>query len=158
MVWFMGDGMHSERNLRGLLVNVGRLVCHCLTVAYLRLAMPVRILLGICLVGIFVAGCATGGSATHSSSVLLSWPASPTPNVTYHVFRCGNASPATAAANCVQSSPGNFTGIASVGMNVLSFTDSQVSSGQTYYYAVTAVDSNSVESALSGVSNAVSVP
>jgi hypothetical protein len=150
--------MHAEHNFRSSLVGAGRFSWRGPHAVYVRPVNPGHVVLTLLFFVLLAAGCGTKASAPSTRSVQLSWPASPTLNVTYKVYRCGNASPSTAAANCVQSSPGNFTTIASVGLNVLTFTDSKVSSGQTYFYAATAVDSNSVESVLSAVSNAVSVP
>jgi len=150
--------MHAERNFRSSLVGTGRFSWRWPSAAYVKPVNPGYIALTMLFLALFSAGCGTKASAPSNRSIQLSWPASPTLNVTYKVYRCGNANPSTAAANCVQGSPGNFTSIASVGLNVVTFTDSKISSGQTYYYAATAVDSNSVESVLSAVSNAVSVP
>lgn len=91
-------------------------------------------------------------SGTGTSNVLLSWIASTTPNVAYNVYRCS-----TSAAACVQSAPGNFAKIAN-SINSLTYTDSGVTSGQTYYYALTAVDSGNVESALSTVTSGATIP
>src|SRR5215831_13716741 len=150
--------MQSERSLCGPLVGTSRFSCRWPVMTCLRRAIRLRAILTF-LLAVFSAGCGNKTSAPSGGpSVQLTWPASATVNVTYKVYRCSNANPATAAANCVQSSPANFTAIANVALNVVTFTDSKVSSGQTYYYAATAVDSNSTESALSAVSNAVSVP
>lgn len=91
-------------------------------------------------------------SGTGTPNVLLTWTASTTPNVTYNVHRCS-----TSAAACAQNQPSNFVEIAS-SIGNLSYIDSAVSSGQIYYYALTAVDTSGVESLLSTVSNATSVP
>jgi hypothetical protein len=87
-------------------------------------------------------------SGTGTSNVLLSWNASTTPNVTYNVYRCS-----TSASACVQSSPGNFAQIES-GATALSLTDISVSSGQIYYYAITAVDTSNNEGVFSTVVSA----
>ena len=91
-------------------------------------------------------------SGTGTSNVVLAWNASTTPSVTYNVYRC-----ATSASACVQAQPANFVRIAT-GVGSLTYTDAAVSSGQTYYYALTAVDTNSVESSLSTVSSATAIP
>jgi len=59
-------------------------------------------------------------SGTGSPDVLLSWGASTTPSVTYNVYRCS-----TSASACVQSSPSNFTRIAT-GISGLTYTDLSV--------------------------------
>jgi hypothetical protein len=69
--------------------------------------------------------------------------------VTYSVYRCS-----TSATACVQTSPANFARIAT-GVTVLTYADASVASGQTYYYAVTAVDSSNTESTFSSVVSAV---
>ena len=91
-------------------------------------------------------------SGTGESNVQLSWVASTTPNVTYNVYRCS-----TSATACVQSLSGNFARIAN-SIGTLAYIDSGVNSGQTYYYALTAVDSSNVESVLSTVSNGAVIP
>jgi fibronectin type 3 domain-containing protein len=96
------------------------------------------------------AGSAVSG--TGASNVRLAWAASTTPGVTYDVYRCSISAPA-----CVSNQPGNFSQIAK-GVTGLSYTDSTVSSGQTYYYAVTAVDTSNTESGLSAVSMAAAIP
>jgi len=91
-------------------------------------------------------------SGSGASNVALSWSASTTPNVTYKVYRCSISS-----AACVQGQPGNFTNIAG-SVASLTYTDAAVSSGQTYYYALTAVDGTGVESVLSTVTNPAAIP
>ena len=91
-------------------------------------------------------------SGAGESNVQLSWIASTTPNVTYNVYRCS-----TSATACVQSQPDNFAIIAN-SIGTLAYTDSGLTSGQTYYYALTAVDSGNVESVLSTVSNGAVIP
>ncbi|PYX99117.1 MAG: hypothetical protein DMG63_09935 [Acidobacteria bacterium] len=86
------------------------------------------------------------------ANVTLAWNASTTPSVTYNVYRCG-----TSATACVQAQPANFTRIAA-GISGLTYPDATVSSGQTYYYALTAVDTSGTESTLSTVSSGVAVP
>jgi hypothetical protein len=90
-------------------------------------------------------------SGTGTSNVLLTWTASTSPNVTYNVYRC-----TISAAACVNSSPANFTQIAS-GNTTMTYADFSVASGQTYYYALTAVDVNNVEGVLSNVTT-VAIP
>ena len=91
-------------------------------------------------------------SGTGASNVGLVWAASTTPSVTYNVYRCS-----ISATACVPSQPANFSQIAK-GIAGLSYTDSSVSSGQTYYYALTAVDTSNAESVLSAVSPAAAIP
>ena len=91
-------------------------------------------------------------SGTGDANVGVGWSASTTPSVTYNVYRCS-----TSAAACVQTQPGNFSQIAT-GVGGLAYTDSTVSSGQTYYYALTAVDTTGAESVLSTVSNGATIP
>jgi fibronectin type 3 domain-containing protein len=91
-------------------------------------------------------------SGVGASNVALAWTASTTPGVTYSVYRCS-----TSATACVQTQPANFTRIAN-GVSVLSYADASVTSGQTYYYALTAIDGSGAESMLSGVSAAATIP
>jgi hypothetical protein len=85
---------------------------------------------------------------TGAANVLISWNASTTPNVTYNVYRCTISSTA-----CVQSSPENFSQIGSA-VSALAYTDGSISSGQTYYYAITAVSTSGVEGVFSTVVSA----
>jgi len=87
-----------------------------------------------------VAG--TGVSNT-SHSVSLSWTASSTSGVVgYHVYRS-------------TTSGSSYTRINSSALTALKYTDGAVTSGATYYYVVTAVDSSGSESAKSGQVTAV---
>jgi hypothetical protein len=87
-------------------------------------------------------------SGTGTPNVAISWAASTTPNVTYKVYRCN-----ISASACVQTSPSNFTLISS-GITGLTYSDISVASGQTYYYALTAVDSSNNESVFSDIASA----
>jgi len=79
--------------------------------------------------------CVTGTG--QPSSVLLTWLASPSPNVAGHnVYRGTN-------------SGGPLTKLNSSLVAPTEFTDPTVEAGQTYYYAVTAVDTSGLESAYS---------
>jgi fibronectin type 3 domain-containing protein len=71
-------------------------------------------------------------SGTGARNVLLTWGASTTSGVTYNVYRC--------SGTCA-SYPTGFSQIAT-GINVLTYTDadSALTLGQTYVYAVTAVN------------------
>jgi trimeric autotransporter adhesin len=91
-------------------------------------------------------------SGTGTPNVLLNWSADATPGVTYDVYRC-----AISATACIQSQPSNFAKVAS-NIGTLSFTDSTVSAGQIYYYALTAVDSSGMESSLSAVTSPGMIP
>ena len=72
--------------------------------------------------------------ATHSAT--LTWTASTSVVVGYNVYRGS-------------TSGGPYTKLNSSLDASTTFTDSSVLSGQTYYFVVTAVDSNNVESAYS---------
>jgi fibronectin type 3 domain-containing protein len=73
-------------------------------------------------------------------SVALNWQPSPSQVTGYFVYR---------GASATSTSKLFVTAIAAT-----AYTDSSVSDGQTYYYSVTSVDSNNVESA---PSNQISV-
>jgi centrosomal CEP192-like protein/HYDIN/CFA65/VesB family protein/ASPM-SPD-2-Hydin domain-containing protein/uncharacterized protein DUF1573 len=91
-----------------------------------------------------VALSGTGQAAT-AHSVQLSWDASPTAGVSgYNVFRAG-------VSDGYGTTPLNPAPI-----STLSFTDTTVASGQTYFYVVTAVDAGEASSDSNEVS--VSVP
>lgn len=81
--------------------------------------------------------CVTGSG----HSVDLNWVASTTPSVSYKVYR-GTIS------------GGPYTFLSSAGTTT-SFTDSNVQSGITYYYVVTALDSSNNESVYSNQTQAV---
>jgi len=91
------------------------------------------------LIVIFALVAAAVGQSGHS--VTLNWTASPTPSVTYNVYR------ATAAA-------GPFSQINPSPVNAVSFLDSAVTAGTTYYYYVRAFD-GTTESSNSNQVNAV---
>lgn len=71
-------------------------------------------------------GCRT--DTYHPHAVTLTWVASTTPNVTYIVSRSETA--------------GGPYSVIKTGVGILSFFDSNVVAGRTYYYVVTAVDSS----------------
>ncbi len=82
------------------------------------------------------------GTQPAQHSVLLSWTASTSPNITgYNIYRGG-------------TSGGPYSKIFSMDPN-LTYSDSTVANGSTYYYVTTAVDSNSLESAYSNQAQAV---
>jgi fibronectin type 3 domain-containing protein len=74
-------------------------------------------------------------------SVALTWVASTTPNVSYKIYRGA-------------ASGGPFTFLSSAGTTT-NFNDTNVQSGITYYYVVTAVDSSGNESVYSNQAQAV---
>lgn len=79
------------------------------------------------------------GSTTGTHSVDLHWTASSSSTVVgYHVYRGGNAG-------------GPFSKLSAAVDATTSYKDSTVSSGNTYFYVVTSVDSHNVESAFSSV-------
>jgi hypothetical protein len=82
----------------------------------------------------------TGVVVTHSAT--LSWTASTSVVVGYNAYRSS-------------ISGGPYTKLNSAPDASTTFTDSSVVSGQTYYYVVTAVDSNNVESVYSNQATAV---
>jgi hypothetical protein len=103
-----------------------------LNVASSSLSAPVQLSL---------AGSSTTNSTTSSAppsahSVTLSWVASTSQVAGYHIYR-GDAS------------GGPYSRIDASLVNSLSFSDSSVLAGARYFYVVTAVESNSAESAYS---------
>ena len=68
-------------------------------------------------------------------SVALTWDASPSTNLQgYKVYRS-------------QVSGGSYSSISStLGASTLQFTDSSVMGGQTYFYVITSIDTNGMES------------
>jgi hypothetical protein len=73
------------------------------------------------------------GVAVKAHSTDLTWTASQDPVVGYNVYRGGTQGGPYTKINAVVNAPTNYT-------------DSTVSAGATYYYVVTAVDANGVES------------
>jgi hypothetical protein len=82
------------------------------------------------------------GAQASQHSVSLSWNASTSQVSGYNVYRSAQSN-------------GTFNKLNSSLIKLLSFTDTNVQSGSTYYYAVTAVDSNNNESPYSNVATAV---
>jgi len=85
---------------------------------------------------IHVSGTGVSGNQISSNghSVALSWQASTSPNVTgYYVYRANGA---TAAFSRLVTTP----------VSGLDYSDAAVVAGETYTYAVTAVDSSGLES------------
>jgi len=78
------------------------------------------------------------GTAPAQHSVSLAWDPSPSTNiVSYVVYRRTGAT-------------GSFTKVGSTSNTVMTFTDTTVQGNQTYFYQVTCVDSNNVESSVDG--------
>jgi hypothetical protein len=97
------------------------------------------------------AGCSGGssssspgpGSGQVAHSVILNWDASSTPTVVgYNVFRS-------------TQSGGPYTALNTGLVSGLTYTDQTVQPGKTYYYNLTAVDGNGVESQFAGEVSAV---
>lgn len=82
-----------------------------------------------------------GAGIQPAHSVTLNWDASTSDVVGYNVYRGA-------------SSDGPWTDLASAGAG-LSYTDSSVQAGQLYFYAVTAVGSDYIESVLSNTVSAM---
>ncbi len=85
---------------------------------------------------------AGSGSQLSTHTVALSWDASTSQVLGYNVYR-GTVS------------GGPYTKLNSSIVANTAYTDTQVQSGQTYYYVSTAVDSNNVESAYSNQATSV---
>lgn len=82
------------------------------------------------------------GTGVVQHTVSLSWTASTSPVAGYNVYRS-------------TTSGSGYVKINSSLVGGLTYTDSNVSSGTTYYYVTTAVDSNGVESVFSNQATAV---
>jgi fibronectin type 3 domain-containing protein len=103
---------------------------------------------GALAVGVGLHLCCGGGTNNHivpppqqGHYVSLAWKASPSSVTGYNVYRASQ-------------SGGPFTKLNSAPQSSLTYTDDNVQAGTTYYYAVTAVDSNSVESNFSNEASA----
>ena len=114
-------------------------------------AVKLRLFLASCLVLVLaLCGCGTTGttgltantSTTGSHKVVLTWAASPSAVAGYNVYR------ASAQAN-------SYVLLNATPITGLAYTDSSVQSGQTYYYAVAAIDAYGVQSVLSNQVTAV---
>jgi hypothetical protein len=93
----------------------------------------------------FVLLAMPGHTQATAYSVAVSWTASTSPNISgYNVYR------ATASGGESGTTPINGTSLVAG----LTYTDSNVTPGTTYYYAVTAVNSTGVQSALSAEASA----
>ena len=82
------------------------------------------------------------GTVSIQHSVSLSWSASTSQVAGYNVYRRSQPS-------------GSFTKLNSILETATVYSDANVVSGQTYYYAVTSVDGKLVESAYSNIATAV---
>jgi hypothetical protein len=102
-----------------------------------------------------IRAAALGGACTtaNSHSVLLSWAASPTSGVNYYVYRS-----TTASAFSTSATPSASYRITSTPIAGLSYIDGTALAGQTYYYAVTAVNSDGESSASAAAMAAVPFP
>jgi len=89
-----------------------------------------------------VSGSSPTPPSSNSSSVVLNWNASTSQVVGYRVYRSA-------------TSGGSFSLLSASEVSGLTYTDTTVSSGSTYYYVVTAVDSAGVESVHSNQASAV---
>ena len=85
----------------------------------------------------------SGTGTQQAQAVALGWTASTSSVIGYNVYR-GTVTGGPYSSKLTSSPVGSTQ-----------FTDTNVQSGQTYYYVVTAVDSNDVESAYSGQASAV---
>lgn len=95
---------------------------------------------------VVTSGCSSGGSGGSTppptqSSVALSWVASTSQVSGYYVYR-----------GAVSGGP--YQKLNSSYVSATSYVDNGVASGQTYYYVVTAVDSQGDESAYSNEASA----
>jgi hypothetical protein len=91
-----------------------------------------------------LSGEGAGSSAEHEHAVALSWAPSVSPGVDYNVYR-GTIS------------GGPYTRLNAVVDSLTSYTDDSVSGGRKYYYVVTAVDAEGMESDFSSQAS-VTIP
>ncbi|HVZ19096.1 MAG TPA: hypothetical protein VG897_18405 [Terriglobales bacterium] len=98
---------------------------------------------------------ALGGACTtaNSHSVLLNWGASSTSGVSYNVYRSTSSSVFSTTAT-----PSTTYKITSIPVGGLSYIDGTVFAGQTYYYAITAVNSSGESYASNTATAAVPFP
>jgi fibronectin type 3 domain-containing protein len=83
------------------------------------------------------------GTAPVQHSVSLAWDPSPSTNiVSYVLYRRTGAT-------------GSFTKVGSTSNTVMTFTDTTVQGNQTYFYQVTCIDSNNLESSVDGPVTAI---
>ena len=92
--------------------------------------------------GVSATGSAPPPPPPASHTVQLSWNASPSAVVGYRVYRS-------------EVSGGSFAALNGTAINALTFDDTSVSSGTTYYYVVTSVDASGKESVHSNQATAV---
>ena len=107
--------------------------------------IPVLALLSLCVVS--TAGCVgapnqTAPAVQKTHSVTLNWSPSTSAVVGYYVYRS-------------TSPDGPWIRLGATVETVLSYTDSSIQGGQLYFYAVSAVDSDNLESDLSDAASAV---
>ena len=139
-----GAGFSSSGVANGLILNSGQ-------TATLTVTFDPTTAGAVSGAGVSIASNATGspttvalsgtGQAASSHSVLLSWNASATSGSAYNVYRAGSS-------GGYSTTPLNAAPVSS-----LTYTDTTVASGQSYFYVVTAVDAGQQ----SGDSNEVSV-
>jgi len=104
----------------------------------------VVVFLPLCMALAFLFSSCGGGGSVHSHSVVLTWDASTSPDVVgYNVYRS-------------DVSGGPYTLLdASIPGSTLTYTDRTVQAGMTYYYVVTAVNSEGNESLYSNEASAL---
>lgn len=112
-----------------------------------RRSLAVIVAVALCLGAVpFLAGCGTTNSSTPpppgGHSVNLSWNTSSSAGVAYNVYRSN-------------VSGGPYAKVNSTPISGTSYSDTGVQSTHTYYYVVTAVDGNGVESDYSNQASAV---
>lgn len=115
--------------------------------------MKLKLILVSCLALVLALwGCGTTGASSSTANtsvastigshkVVLTWAASTSSVTGYNVYRASGAN--------------SYVLLNVQPLTALSYTDSSVQSGQTYYYAVTAVDANGLQSMLSNQVTAV---
>lgn len=113
-----------------------------LTISSPALASPVQ--LAISGTGVTTSGGTPSTTGSTSRTVTLAWNASTSSVSGYRVYRAGTVG-------------GPYTRITSQTVTGLTYGDSSVSGGSTYYYVVTAINSQGIESGYSNEAS-VSVP
>lgn len=101
-------------------------------------------------VGLTVQSPGTPSSPSVGHLVTVDFSPSATPNVTYNLYRCVGSTTV-----CAQS--WNFQRVNITPVTAAPYVDLAVSTGLTYYYTVTAVDSRGIESDMSNIA-AATVP
>lgn len=100
---------------------------------------------------------ATGGGISHSAGVSLSVSAA-TPHSVTVSWTDGDTGISGYNVYRATGSPGNYTKINSSLVTTTSYTDTNVQTGTTYYYVVTAVNASGVESAFSSPAALAQIP